>query len=276
MPYQHGSALNFEAIKDSVRMEHILEHYGVSDRFRKKNEVLFGPSPLNGNGSNGSGRKFDFKAGISGRRWYYYGAQKRGGDVIDFVAEKEETDVWDAANHLSEWFDFGSSEEAGKADTEFGSEEGYDLEPGHESIRFQGIKKRTAQHFGAGYCSEGNMEGRIVIPIHDEKGALAGYAGRRAYDDETDEPLYIFESKSGVGETLDELTDVAGLYNLHRALEAPDYNFSGQVSVVVDVLDVFRLYQHGVENVVAMMGPEARNKQVEELTFCTSLFDNFN
>jgi hypothetical protein len=35
-------------------------------------------------------------------------------------------------------------------------------------------------HFGVGYCQKGIMVGRMAILIHNEKGELVAYAGRRS------------------------------------------------------------------------------------------------
>jgi DNA-binding NtrC family response regulator len=51
------------------------------------------------------------------------------------------------------------------------------IDPGHPYLAQCGIRKETAQHFGAGcYAGPGPMRGRVVIPIRDGLGELLAYA----------------------------------------------------------------------------------------------------
>ena len=89
------------------------------------------------------------------------------------------------------------------------------------------------------YAGPGILSGRLVIPIHDERGELVAYCGR-AVDGR--QPRYRFPSgfpKSQV------------VFNLHRAAAAAGQ----QVVVLVEgFFDCLKLYQAGVRSVVALMG----------------------
>jgi hypothetical protein len=57
----------------------------------------------------------------------------------------------------------------------------------------RGVDSKTAAHFGIGfYPGKGLMEGRIVIPIHNEEGILVAYAGRNL---DQSEPRYRFPGR---------------------------------------------------------------------------------
>ena len=46
-------------------------------------------------------------------------------------------------------------------------------------VHHRGIKEEIAKVFGVGFFpGRGQMSGRLVIPIHNEKGDLVAYAGR--------------------------------------------------------------------------------------------------
>ena len=97
----------------------------------------------------------------------------------------------------------------------------------------------TAAHFGVGYyAGPGLMHGRVVIPIHDDRGQLLAYAGRSIHEAH---PKYLFPAhfqKSSV------------LFNLHRARAC------GQDTVIVveGFFDSLKVYQAGLHRVVALMG----------------------
>lgn len=103
----------------------------------------------------------------------------------------------------------------------------------------------------AGLLVDGNGAGkvkgrfweRVMFPIRDLNGNLAGFAGRRIDDGE---PKYL-NSPEGPAFSKREL-----LYNLHQA-KAP-IRKAGRIIVVEGYMDVIRLVLAGVGEVVAPMG----------------------
>src|SRR5262249_16299362 len=75
----------------------------------------------------------------------------------------------------------------------------------------RGLTEATIDFFGLGHhAGKGIMQNRVVIPIHNEQGALVAYAGRSPGDPPEGEGKYKFPPnfhKSLV------------LFNLHRAWE---------------------------------------------------------
>ena len=103
------------------------------------------------------------------------------------------------------------------------------------------IQEGTAARFGVGfYRGPGFMSGRVVIPIHDERGRLVAYAGR-AVDGR--KPRYRFPAGFGKSQVL---------FNFHRAAATG----SDTALVVEGFFDCLRVSQAGFESVVALMGTE--------------------
>ena len=123
------------------------------------------------------------------------------------------------------------------------------LDHGHEYLTtVRGFKQETMEHFGVGYFTgRGLMAGRIAIPIHNRHGDLVAYAGRSLEDGGYRYPPNFRKELE--------------LYNLHRAaaaLQRPDEG----IVIVPDLFDVFRLYEAGYENAVAITGEEISREQL--------------
>jgi DNA primase len=81
------------------------------------------------------------------------------------------------------------------------------------------------------------MEGRVVIPIHDDHGILVAYVGRSI---DGAEPKYRFPAR---------FRKSMVLFNLHRAVGCGD-----SVVVVEGFFDAVNVHQAGLPCVVALMG----------------------
>ena len=81
------------------------------------------------------------------------------------------------------------------------------------------------------YENKGTFSGRFVIPLHNEKGELVGYAGRSLDDSE---PRYLFPS-SEKGFYKSHL-----LFNLHRVIEDNDRSL---IVVVEGFFSAMKLWQ---------------------------------
>jgi DNA primase len=116
----------------------------------------------------------------------------------------------------------------------------------HPYLAARGIGIPTAQEFGIGfYGGSGIFGGRLVIPLHNERGQLVAYCGRALEDAQ---PRYRFPSGFSKSEIL---------FNLHRAAA------SGRQTVVVveGFFDCLKLRQAGVSSVVALMGAALYSSQ---------------
>jgi DNA primase len=112
------------------------------------------------------------------------------------------------------------------------------VDPAHPYLAVRGIETRTAVQFGVGfYPGSGIFAGRLVIPIHNERGELVAYCGRAV---DGTQPRYRFPS----GFTKSEF-----VFNLHRAAAIRQQT----VVVVEGFFDCLKVHQSGVP-VVALMG----------------------
>ena len=260
--------VDFSALKGSVDIEPVLAHYRVRLK-RVRKDYLRGFCPLPTHGSEQSRESFGVDTGRN--VWACHSASccqarqgKVGGNILDLVACMEDCSIREAALRLRGWSD--TSRETGLADqlVSKGKRAGRSQEelprlPFTLWLRWQpyleqrGIQRQTAAWFGAGYYGgSGFLRGRMVFPIHDERGELVAYAGR-VMDDR--EPRYLFPPgfrKSQV------------VFNLHRAVKSAARQ--GGVAIVVEgFFDCLKVHQAGYGNVVALMGASVSDRQAELL-----------
>jgi DNA primase len=274
--------VDFKAIKTVVKMEQVLEHFGLSDKFKKSGDSLSGPCPIHG-GSNPT----QFRISISKNIWNCFSECKHGGNVLDFIAKMEDVSIHAAAMKAIEWFHLdpesmknGNAEEkpddskeeppkekAPKAKTEakkpveaeavtenkplkFRLEK---LEREHPYLKERGITLETVVEFGAGFCAKGMMADRIAIPIHNRDGEVVAYAGRFPGEPSGDQPKY--KLPQGFRKSLE-------LFNIDRALQQSDEQ---PLIIVEGFFDCMKLHQLGYRKVVALMGSTLSGAQEELL-----------
>jgi DNA primase len=195
--------VSFEEIKKAVSLEMVLDHYRIELR-RVKPASLRGKCPLPMHGSDTSRASFTatLSKGVGGvwacqsRSCVAARAGKKGGNALDLVATMESCSIRDAAEKMQTWFSVSpaspdkthtteaqseqTNEPISKKDAENGSLENKPLmftlqgiDPTHPYLASRGVDEQTAREFGIGYFSgRGSMNGRIVFPIHNEKGEL--------------------------------------------------------------------------------------------------------
>lgn len=279
---------DFAKIKEEVGFEEVLKHYGLLDGLKRKGEQLTGACPLH----KGDGKSC-FSVNLArGRNCFNCFSCRAHGNVLDFVAVKEEVILKEAGLLLSEWFNVplvegrikrtGTQSKAEqtqnppsprlrrgelvreKEETEKPAEpvnppltfELKNLNPDHPYLKERGLTPETIHRFGLGFCKKGLMAGRVVIPIHNEKGGLIAYAGR-AIDEQGE--------KDGRYKLPSRFQKSFVLFNLHRAKE--HVKEKGLV-LVEGYFSVFRLFQAGFPQAVALMGSTLSAIQ-EELIIST-------
>lgn len=260
--------VDFTAIKKSVDIEQVLEHYRVRLK-RVRKDYLRGLCPLPTHGSKQSRESFGVDTGR--KVWACHSTSccqarqgKVGGNILDLVACMEACSIREAGLRLRAWS--GASGETGLPDqlVSKGKRSGRSQEElprlsftlrlqWHPYLEQRGIQRQTAAWFGVGYYGgSGFLRGRMVFPIHDERGELVGYAGRTM---DGREPRYLFPPgfrKSQV------------VFNLHRAVEVATRQ--GGVAIVVEgFFDCLKVHQAGYGNVVALMGASISDRQSELL-----------
>jgi hypothetical protein len=107
----------------------------------------------------------------------------------------------------------------------------------HPAARSLGLRRETLEAFGVGYfAGRGIMHDKVVIPFHDADGLLVAYAGYSPTDGSITYP-----------KTFDRHQE---LFNVLRAENAG--LFQDGIVLVTDLLNVLRLYELGVNRVVAL------------------------
>jgi DNA primase len=186
--------------------------------------------------------------------------------VLDFIAWMERCSIRDAAVRLREWFAFSAepslsaqasarhtaAEQSSPVEGETNKPLPFHLshlDQAHPYLQGRGVTPDTARYFGIGHHrGKGLMEGRAVIPIHDEQGFLVAYAGRSI---DGTEPKYRFPAR---------FRKSIVLFNLHRAVGCGD-----SVIIVEGFFDAVNVHQAGLPCVVALMGCSLSRRQEELL-----------
>jgi len=262
------SWVDFRTVKNVVSMEMALAHYGIM-LHRLSRCYLRGRCPLPNHASKSS--RQSFIVNTEKNAWACHsgscaGARggRVGGNVLDFVACMEGCTIRDAALRLQTWFSLADEPAhrhtdadvqrrelrsvrtvPPKSDSVIGPEHNpplsftlMNVDVHHPYMAERRIGSETAKCFGVGFfAGRGYMEGRIVIPIHDEDGRLVAYAGRSLGPTE---PRYRFPPR---------FRKSLALFNLHRAM------LHGKTVVVVEgFFDCLNVHQAGLPCVVALMG----------------------
>src|SRR6185295_1399722 len=110
-PKSKGDFVDFNAVKKSVSIVQILEHYQLTSKLRRNGDSFSGPCPIH-NGDNAT----HFRVSISKNCWNCFGKCKRGGNILDFVSLKENVSVREAALLIQEWFGIESPKSVGNGD----------------------------------------------------------------------------------------------------------------------------------------------------------------
>jgi DNA primase len=233
--------VDFAAIKGSVELAPLLRHYQVKLR-RSGRDQYRGGCPIHG----GDGREA-FHANLSKNVFHCF-ACGAGGTVLDFVAAMDRCSVREAALKLVHQ-NTGPSQPVPACPKQLVTKKSKPLSPlgftlrgvdsAHSYLATRGIETATAERFGIGfYGGPGIFGGRLVIPIHNQRGELVAYCGRAV---DGTQPRYRFPAGFAKSEVV---------FNLHRAAAA------GQHSVVIveGFFDCLKLYQAGGAAVAALMG----------------------
>src|SRR2546421_6484357 len=94
-----SSFVDFKAIKAAITMEQLLEHYNLSEQFKKVGDSLSGPCPIH-KGSNPT----QFRVSVSKNIWNCFSECKHGGNTLDFITRMENITIHAAAMKAVEWF----------------------------------------------------------------------------------------------------------------------------------------------------------------------------
>ena len=267
--------VDFKAVKAAVTMEQLLEHYALRDQFKRSGDSLSGPCPIH-KGSNPT----QFRISVSKNIWHCFSKCQSGGNVLDFIARKEDVSIHAAALKAIEWFHLDSEAMAANSgeETEKSERDGEapkpaskpaeaenavpnkplkfrleKLERQHPYLIERGLSLETVIDFGIGYCSKGMMTGRIAIPIHTLDGEVVAYVGRFPGEPTDDTPKY--KLPPGFRKSLE-------LYNIDRAVKE---SADTPLVIVEGFFGCMALHQLGHRKVVALMGSSMSPTQEETI-----------
>jgi DNA primase len=99
------------------------------------------------------------------------------------------------------------------------------------------------------------FRGRVMIPIHDERGRVVAFGGRTL--DPAGEPKYLNSPETPL------FHKGSMLFNMHRAREAA--HKAGSVIVTEGYMDAIAVHQAGIRNVVAALGTAFTEDHVARL-----------
>jgi DNA primase len=105
MPKTDREFVDFKAIKQSVSMVQILEHYGLMEKMRRAGDRISGRCPIH-KGENQTA----FRVSVEKNCWNCFSDCKCGGNVLDFVSKMEGVDILEAALLIKGWFKLTFSE----------------------------------------------------------------------------------------------------------------------------------------------------------------------
>lgn len=208
-----------------------------------------------------------------------FGCTTSGGDIIDFVAQKEKVSLRQAALLIDSWFpveglqpeslteqtvavhedtpavEMPPTAELRNAPLDFA----LPIDPDHPYLIERGLYPATVKEFGVGLCTSERsmMAGRIVIPItHWDPltydAYLVSYAGRLPYNAlNADTPKYLFPPNFHKSAVVYNLIG-AGRYAREQGLILTEGFFS-----------VMRLWQMGIRTAVSIMGSSLSAQQEE-------------
>jgi DNA primase len=271
--------VDFKAVKAAIKMEQVLEHYDLLDRFKRSGDSLSGPCPIH-KGTNPT----QFRVSLSKNVWNCFSECKHGGNTLDFIARMENVSIHAAAQRAIQWFELDP--EAMSADSEEDADQPVSVSNGdhaprprpaakpaaapepsvpnkplkfrldklqgdHQYLAIRGLTPETIAAFGVGFCSKGMMADRIAIPIQNAEGQVVAYAGR--WPGEPPEGTPKYKLPQGFRKSLE-------LFNIDRAVKEPE----GMPLIIVEgFFGCMRLHQLGCLKVIALMGSTMSAAQEE-------------
>lgn len=267
--------VDYKEIKSTVTMEMVLKHYGVLEALSKvEGKNALGCCPIH-HGTD----PHQFSVCLTRNIWRCFGSCDAGGNVLDFISMIEGgISIRNAALFMKRHFldtresppvqenaPTATKKDQPKPVTteEKGDPPATEVNPplpftlktlttDHLFFAENGISQETVTYFGLGFCKKGLLKDRIVIPIHDHQGRLVAYCGRSITDEQ--------EKLEGKYKMPRGFVRSALVFNLHRLK-----NDESPLLVVEDFISALKAHQHGLRNVVALMGSNIGKGQEEAI-----------
>lgn len=137
----------------------------------------------------------------------------------------------------------------------------------HPYLRERGFTPETIAHFELGYAGRGLMQGRIAIPLRNQKGELIGYAGRLVDERRVNarNPKYLFPPSRLRNDVVHEFRKDVFVYNAN-AIKQPVRD----LVVVLGFPSTWFVHQCGFTNVVGLLEVSCSDEQAGVILSCVS------
>jgi len=254
--------VDFKELKKRIGFAQLLEHYGLEMKGGGEQVRCACPLP-----EHQGGNATSFSANVKTGWFQCFACKQKGTSIIDFVMMMEKCSLSCAGNLLEKWF-AGTATPDKKLIPTYSKKkvESVSVNPplafalknlvSRHPYLLGRVAPATVEAFGLGFFTgKGVMSGRVTIPIHNATGELVAYAGR-AVDTATEESEGKYKFPKDFKKRLE-------LFNLWRVADALH---RGEGLILVEgFFDVFRLYELGYKNVVALMGSSMSDEQLDLL-----------
>ena len=268
--------VNFKEIKSQITMEIVLSHYGLFESMKKSGANYVSCCPIH-RGSNSR----QFSVNLEKNIWHCFGNCKSGGNVLDFVAKKEDVSIREAALLLKDWFPDALTSSQKPPKTISKSKTIKDTNQRKRLVRKvkKGQSKKPKKQIEPTKSNQPinpplTFELKTLIldhPFFNEQEILQktikhfglGFCSRGMMKDRIAIPIHNEQGElvAYCGRTINQeqieaegkyklppnFVKSAVVYNLHRQRESENL-----LILVESFLSVFRLYQAGFENVAAL------------------------
>jgi DNA primase len=185
-------SIDFAAVKAAVSFEDAIAHLDL--KMKQQGKTYRAPCPTCQQGG-------DRALAVTPGEGFYCHSQRKGGDVIAFVAHVRNCSQREAAAELQERF-IGTASQSSHQTTRLPgtvksvSTGNDDLQPldhlstDHPAIEALGLSATACDAIGIGFASKGLMRGRVAFPLRLPDGSLVGYMGLATQADQA--PLILF------------------------------------------------------------------------------------
>ena len=274
--------IDFKELRTKRKFSDVLRFYGIE--LKQNGPQLLGPCPLPKH--EGKATQTSFSVNEERGIFQCFSCKARG-NVLDFAGFMEGVDIRDgvamrkAAQKLQTACLPGTVVQNSNTNRESSSmknpaadgrpiliNEPLDfelkgLDAKHPYLLDRGYLPETIAHFGIGVATRGFLQGRLAIPLHDEKGKLIGYAGRLIDGTKVtaDNPQLLLPKTRERAGTVREFDETQFVYNGFRMKEPVT-----ELLVVEGVSNVWWLHQNGYPRTVGLLGADCSVRQGHLLT----------
>jgi len=113
MRKNNGVFVDYKLLKTCVSIIMVLDHYGWLRQLKGTGNTVRSCCPIH----NGSNEK-QFVVNIRNNTWCCFGDCRKGGSILELVAEIEKIEIREAAVRIASWFPFSVPHSSARSSTE--------------------------------------------------------------------------------------------------------------------------------------------------------------